>query len=325
MVDEANQGEWKGYLAEVARPLVERLGRTSRAGEPAKESELCLQLLFMLARDVDDAALSETAMSQAESYLSGQGSVDQALIEAYLYLAAKRGNVAIVALVKEALAEAKDPQRRSNLLAMLGQFEQPEAHALALDAMLDPVVTPSDLRTLLALNGDGEARRRRLRGWIEEHYPEISGKLPSAFLAHIVSSQSGLMDLQELERVKAFYSAQPDPNGAQMKLRLRADLRAALKERSADEAQLIRGLIAAIDNAEAPPLQFNERVGQHRFIDGTAEIERLCLAPAQVQAILIAEIQEREHAAVEMERLEKSDRADVLRAEALIAKRYVES
>lgn len=214
MVDEANQGEWKGYLAEVARPLVERLGRTSRAGEPAKESELRVQLLFMLARDVDDAALSETAMSQAESYLSGQGSVDQALIEAYLYLAAKRGNVAIVALVKEALAEAKDPQRRSNLLAMLGQFEQPEAHALALDAMLDPVVTPSDLRTLLALNGDGEARRRRLRGWIEEHYPEISGKLPSAFLAHIVSSQSGLMDLQELERVKAFYSAQPDPNGA---------------------------------------------------------------------------------------------------------------
>lgn len=39
-----------------------------------------------------------------------------------------------------------------------------------------------------------------------------------------------------------------------MKTRLRADLRAAMKAGRASEARLIRALVAAIDNAEAPPL-----------------------------------------------------------------------
>ncbi|MDH7795509.1 MULTISPECIES: GatB/YqeY domain-containing protein [unclassified Beijerinckia] len=113
--------------------------------------------------------------------------------------------------------------------------------------------------------------------------------------------------------------------GHDMKIRLRADLRAAMKDRRADEAKLIRTLVAAIDNAEAPPLRADERAAdQHRFNDGTAEVERLSLGRAQVQAILMTEIQERERAAAEMDHLERTDRADALRAEVMIAKRYVE-
>lgn len=113
--------------------------------------------------------------------------------------------------------------------------------------------------------------------------------------------------------------------GHDMKIRLRADLRAAMKDRRADEAKLLRTLVAAIDNAEAPPQRANEKAtDQHHFNDGTAEIERLSLGSAQVQAILTAEIQERERAAAEMDRLERADRAEVLRAEVMIAKRYVE-
>jgi len=40
--------------------------------------------------------------------------------------------------------------------------------------------------------------------------------------------------------------------GGEMKVRLRADLRAAMKDRRAVEAKVIRALIAALDNAEAP-------------------------------------------------------------------------
>ncbi|WP_137391690.1 hypothetical protein [Rhodoligotrophos defluvii] len=110
-----------------------------------------------------------------------------------------------------------------------------------------------------------------------------------------------------------------------MKTRMRADLRAAIKNGHTDEAALIRALIAAIDNAEAPPLQARRtKTDQHRFSDGSAEIERLHLNPAQVRAVLLAEIEERERAAVEMNRLERPDRADALRAEALIARRYLE-
>ncbi|SMF60039.1 hypothetical protein SAMN02982989_1011 [Xaviernesmea oryzae] len=113
--------------------------------------------------------------------------------------------------------------------------------------------------------------------------------------------------------------------GHDIKTRMRADLRAAMKEGRASEAKLIRVLVAAIDNAEAPLLPAGDSSkDQHRFTDGTAEIARLSLGHAQVQAVLMAEIEDRERAAAEMDRLEREDRAEALRAEAMIAKRYVD-
>ncbi|MBB1093329.1 hypothetical protein HUU61_18810 [Rhodopseudomonas palustris] len=110
-----------------------------------------------------------------------------------------------------------------------------------------------------------------------------------------------------------------------MKTRMRADLRAAMKDGRTSEAKLIRTLVAAIDNAEAPPLSDGERAtDQHRFHDGSAEVERLSLNPAQVRAVLVAEMQERERAAAEMNRVNRLDRADALHAETLLVRRYIE-
>ena len=113
--------------------------------------------------------------------------------------------------------------------------------------------------------------------------------------------------------------------GHDMKARLRVDLRTAMKEGRTNEAKLIRGLVAAIDNAEAPPLGANQRVtDQHRFHDGSAEVERLSLNPAQVRAVLVAEMQEREGAVAELNRVNKLDRAEALQAETLLVRRYIE-
>lgn len=110
-----------------------------------------------------------------------------------------------------------------------------------------------------------------------------------------------------------------------MKTRLRADLRAAMKDRRTSEAKLIRALVAAIDNAEAPPLRAGQQAtDQHRFHDGSAEVERLSMTPTQVRAVLVAEMQERERAAAEMSRVGRPDRADALHAETLLVRRYIE-
>jgi uncharacterized protein len=116
----------------------------------------------------------------------------------------------------------------------------------------------------------------------------------------------------------------PDDAGRDMKARLRADLRAAMKDRRAIEAKVIRALIAAIDNAEAPPAEGQTASAHHDFRAGSAEIERLLLSGAHVHRVIVADIHEREHAAAEMERLGMMDRAEALRAEAVIAKRYID-
>ncbi|MBK1866781.1 GatB/YqeY domain-containing protein [Taklimakanibacter albus] len=109
-----------------------------------------------------------------------------------------------------------------------------------------------------------------------------------------------------------------------MKTRLRADLRAAMKDRRSGEADVLRSLVSAIDNAEAPPTQKEEIMSSlHRFRSGSAEVERLLLDGAQVRQVLLAEIQERELAAAEFDRLEKTVRAAALRAEVAIVRRYL--
>lgn len=107
-----------------------------------------------------------------------------------------------------------------------------------------------------------------------------------------------------------------------MKARLSADLRQALKEKDRPRAALLRSLVAALDNAEAPPATAGPAWGQD-FRSGAAEVERRVLDDRDVQRILAAEIEEREDAAAQFERLGQAQRAAALRFEATLARQYL--
>ncbi|MEC5400310.1 hypothetical protein [Uliginosibacterium sp. H1] len=110
-----------------------------------------------------------------------------------------------------------------------------------------------------------------------------------------------------------------------MKDRLRGDLRTAMKARRAQEAALLRALIAVIDNAEAPPLAAaDDRYRAHDFRSGSAEVERLLLDDARIRELLQAEVNERERVAADLERLGQGERAGALRTEALLTRRYID-
>jgi uncharacterized protein len=113
--------------------------------------------------------------------------------------------------------------------------------------------------------------------------------------------------------------------GRDMKVRLRADLRSAMKDKRTAEARLIRVLIAAIDNAEAPPIP-EEHTAPVRYNvpSRSAEVERLLLNRSDVRHALLREVHERERAAAELKRLQQIDGAETLRREALLARRYID-
>lgn len=213
-VHEGNKAGWRSYLKTAIAPVVERFGLTPREGEPAKVQDLRPLLLRLLADELDDEELIATATGQAREYLAGSSKVDPSLADAYLRIAARHGDAAMVEEVKTAMVEASDPQRRTTLLRTLGMFARPEAQSAALNLMLDPSVTSSDLRTLLAENGQDEARRKHLLSWLETHYEALAAKLPTPFLGSIPSSVGDAPNAEELDRVLAFFSKQPDPTGA---------------------------------------------------------------------------------------------------------------
>ncbi len=108
-----------------------------------------------------------------------------------------------------------------------------------------------------------------------------------------------------------------------LKARLRADLKGAMQARRVGETQALRTLLAAIDNAQAVPVEDRGPAHAARaFGDGTGEVPRLDLSDDDVQALLAREAESRRAAAAEMARLGQADRAAALAAEAEIVLRY---
>jgi len=109
-----------------------------------------------------------------------------------------------------------------------------------------------------------------------------------------------------------------------MRAKLRADLLLALRGRRTVETATLRTLIAAIDNAEAIPIDNpHDRYVVRQFGDGTTEAPRRQLSDEAVRAILDRERVNRWHAADAMERGGHKERASLLRAEADIVTRYL--
>ncbi|HSG35620.1 MAG TPA: hypothetical protein VLA37_13890 [Sphingomonadaceae bacterium] len=109
-----------------------------------------------------------------------------------------------------------------------------------------------------------------------------------------------------------------------LKARLRADLKPAMIERRKEEAALLRTLLAAIDNAEAPA-QTSEQASAASadFGSGGGEVDRLDLSEADLAAILWREITDREENAAEFARRGVSDREQSLLSEADLIRRYL--
>ena len=115
-----------------------------------------------------------------------------------------------------------------------------------------------------------------------------------------------------------------------MRARLREDLRAAMKRRDAMETSVLRGLIAAIDNAQAvaAPTRPATPGGGSQWVAGasafgSAEAPRQVLGVAELEALLRGEAERLSSFARELDGYGRRDEAARARAEADIAKRYV--
>lgn len=113
----------------------------------------------------------------------------------------------------------------------------------------------------------------------------------------------------------------PSNPATALKDRLRADLKLALKASRKAEMSVLRTLLAAIDNAEAPP----RTDAQLRYDpDSASEVDRVELSQEQLDGVLAAECDAREEAAAQLDRHGQSDRADALRAEVATIRRYLD-
>jgi uncharacterized protein YqeY len=112
----------------------------------------------------------------------------------------------------------------------------------------------------------------------------------------------------------------PD-SGDDLEGRLRLALGAALRARDKTATTALRSALGAIGNAEAVPVPTTLAAASPHIAGaaaglGAAEAERRRLSPAQVAAVVRAEIDERRAAAAQYEQSGHADRAARLTAEA---------
>jgi uncharacterized protein YqeY len=109
-------------------------------------------------------------------------------------------------------------------------------------------------------------------------------------------------------------------SAAELKERLRADLKAAMRERKSGEMSVIRTLIAAIDNAEAVPIDgLAERL---RLREDIGEVARADLDSGALERILSHEIETRLSAEQDYQDHGRAGDAAQLRSEATFVSRY---
>jgi uncharacterized protein YqeY len=105
--------------------------------------------------------------------------------------------------------------------------------------------------------------------------------------------------------------------------RLRADLKAAMRARDALETGVLRELLAALDNAQAVPVDLSGRASAMQpFAAGTAEAPRRTLSAADVARLVAAEAAGRAEAAAQFGALGHAAEAARLAREAPIVRRY---
>lgn len=110
---------------------------------------------------------------------------------------------------------------------------------------------------------------------------------------------------------------------------MRRDLTAAMKARQPDAVAALRTALAALDNAEAVPVEHlpeidgDGPVAGARTGVGSTEMPRRELSLADVRAILRAQIAERMTAVAEYRGLGRVDEAGKLQREAAVLERYL--
>jgi uncharacterized protein YqeY len=111
----------------------------------------------------------------------------------------------------------------------------------------------------------------------------------------------------------------------QLRARLSADLRTAMRGRDHAATAAIRSLVGALDNAEAVGAPERSSIDPPLVGHGAGAAPRRVLVAANVRRLLDREIIDRDDAVREYRQLGQDDAAERLDAEAAVLRRYVDT
>lgn len=213
-----HEDEFATWVRDALGPALERIGFTSRPGEPETLAPVRAQLVTRLGEEGNDEEVLAWAVATAARYRRDPASVDPSLALPALTLAASRGDKALFEEFRLRFETAATPVDRGRYLAAIAAFDEPELRDAALAYALKGPLRSNELLQLAFGVADDPASRERLYEWTTTNWDAITGRIPP-FTIGFLPFVAGGCEPERIARAEKFF-AEPEHRtegtGAQM-------------------------------------------------------------------------------------------------------------
>jgi alanyl aminopeptidase len=199
------------YIRQTLHPALERYGLESRPGEDETVPLLRAGLIGWLGDEGRDERVAAFAREKARAYLEDPASVDPALVDACLRIAAHTGDRALFDDLRARAEGARTPTERARFLGALGAFRDPAIQEAALRYALEGPLRPTEILSIPRGMGDRKADRDLRYRWLTENFDAITSRLPAEFKGFMPFFAAGCSQ-ERLDAAKAFF-ADPEHQG----------------------------------------------------------------------------------------------------------------
>ena len=185
------------------RPMLDALGLEPRLGELPQIGSVRASLLATLGCDGDEPDVIEFCRAQAKRQLSDPRTVDPAIADAALRVAAWNGDGSLVAALRQAFERAHDPDIRSRFMGALSAFRDPNLVRGTLDYSLTEAMNPTEFTSALWAAGRPELASV-VFDWFVAHYEPLRKKLREDALP-FTTGILNMADASLLAKGRAFF------------------------------------------------------------------------------------------------------------------------
>jgi aminopeptidase N len=197
------------WVRTLLAPQVARIGREPKPDEADDTRTLRALLLRLVADAAADGETIAYLRTLTDAYLANPASVDPALADVALPVAARHGDAALYERLTAALDKASAPAMHDQLERALALFREPALLQRTLQRLLTPAVRNQDLLGVLFTSLANPETRPLVWSFIKDHFEEIESRLGSLSASALVYVPRAFCDATLRDDAARFFEAHP--------------------------------------------------------------------------------------------------------------------
>jgi hypothetical protein len=231
IVGERERGRLQAVVAELFQPAWNDLGWEPKPGEPDETRLLRGLLLRILGHTARLPSIDKEVEARLQRYLQDPASLDGAVADEVVRLAAMNGDAARWEEFRKRAREARTPAVSLRFRYALAGFEDPALVERTLQLALADEVPAEDVSMLLGAELDNRKARAAAWRFIRGHFNEIKQKAPDFRFPRLILALGKLCEPAAADEVRKFFgehkveAAEKRVDDAVSSIRLCSDLK----------------------------------------------------------------------------------------------------